>query len=199
KLRGLFSAHLSREHHASLSYDIELEANAPDTGKGKWRKMRSANGSDRDRRDATGAPAEVLRHIGLASVAAFPETPHLPPSSSSSPPSFSLPSPTIHPRLNKSFVQARLKMMETGEGIDWATAEALALGSLLAQGFDVRLCGQDAGRGTFSQRHFLLTDQETDERICPLAAVPGSTGRLEVRREGGREGGMGGGREGGRE
>lgn len=50
------------------------------------------------------------------------------------------------------------QLLEDGRA-DWSTAEALALGSLLAQGFDVRLCGQDVQRGTFSHRHLVLTDQ----------------------------------------
>ena len=60
------------------------------------------------------------------------------------------------------------KMFETGEGIDWATAEALAFGSLLAEGKRVRLSGQDCGRGTFSQRHSVIVDQKTEEDYVPL-------------------------------
>ena len=55
-------------------------------------------------------------------------------------------------------------MIETGEGIDWSTAEALAFGSLLLDGYPVRLSGQDSERGTFSQRHSVLIDQETETR-----------------------------------
>ncbi len=65
-------------------------------------------------------------------------------------------------------LKAKAKMFETGEGFDWATAEAMAFGSLLDQDFTVRLSGQDVGRGTFSQRHAKLYDQMTEEKYIPL-------------------------------
>jgi 2-oxoglutarate dehydrogenase E1 component len=65
-------------------------------------------------------------------------------------------------------LDAKSKMFETGKGIDWATAEALAFGSLLTEGYPVRLSGQDSIRGTFSQRHSALVNQETEERYYPL-------------------------------
>ncbi|XP_041469251.1 probable 2-oxoglutarate dehydrogenase E1 component DHKTD1, mitochondrial [Lytechinus variegatus] len=74
----------------------------------------------------------------------------------------------IHPHLKKIFVDARLKKLEEGSSIDWATAESLAFGSLLLQGFNVRLSGQDVGRGTFSHRHAMLVDQDNDSIHIPL-------------------------------
>ena len=71
-------------------------------------------------------------------------------------------------------------MFETGEGLDWATAEALAFGTLLDEGYHVRLEGQDAGRGTFSQRHAALVDQSTEERYHPLQNVREGQGEFEV-------------------
>ena len=65
-------------------------------------------------------------------------------------------------------LEAKKKMFETGEGIDWTTGEALAFGTLLCEGHPVRLSGQDSGRGTFSQRHSVLVDQDTEERYVPL-------------------------------
>ena len=59
-------------------------------------------------------------------------------------------------------------MIETGQNIDWAMAEALAFGSLMKEGYDIRLSGQDCERGTFSQRHSVLYDQETEQRYVPL-------------------------------
>ena len=59
-------------------------------------------------------------------------------------------------------------MIEGKLGIDWSTAEALAFGSLLDDGFSVRLSGQDSGRGTFSQRHSVLRNQENHDRYIPL-------------------------------
>lgn len=65
-------------------------------------------------------------------------------------------------------MEAKREMMNTGAGIDWATAEALAFGTLLKEGHHVRLSGQDCERGTFSQRHSVLTDQENENRYTPL-------------------------------
>ena len=70
--------------------------------------------------------------------------------------------------------------METGEGIDWAMAEALAFGSLLLEGHRVRLSGQDVERGTFSQRHAVLIDQENEERYTPLNHIREGQARYEV-------------------
>ncbi len=68
-------------------------------------------------------------------------------------------------------MKTKAKMFDTGENIDWATAEALAFGSLLDQDFAVRLSGQDVGRGTFSQRHAILYDQETEAKYIPLKNI----------------------------
>ncbi|KAK7071265.1 putative 2-oxoglutarate dehydrogenase E1 component DHKTD1, mitochondrial [Halocaridina rubra] len=74
----------------------------------------------------------------------------------------------IHPHLKKTHVDTRLKRLTEGTNLDWATAEALAVASLVHQGYDVRLCGQDVGRGTFSQRHCMLVNQLDDEIYIPL-------------------------------
>ena len=66
------------------------------------------------------------------------------------------------------FLDNRRRMIDTGEGLDWATGEALAFGSLLDEGRPVRLSGQDSERGTFTQRHSVLIDQETEARYIPL-------------------------------
>src|SRR5690606_29866401 len=63
------------------------------------------------------------------------------------------------------------KAIETGGGIDWATAEALALGTLLCESTPVRFSGEDTQRGTFSQRHAVLIDQETEDRYIPLSNI----------------------------
>lgn len=65
-------------------------------------------------------------------------------------------------------LEAKKEMFSSGEGFDWATAEALAFGSLAAEGFPVRLSGQDCERGTFSQRHSVWIDQKTEEKYTPL-------------------------------
>ena len=78
----------------------------------------------------------------------------------------------------KRVYDARRKMVKTGEGIDWATAEALAFGTLLAEGNHVRLSGQDVERGTFSHRHAILVDQKTGEKYSPLDHLRDEQGRI---------------------
>eukprot|EP01037_Dinobryon_pediforme_P048649 gene48649-biopygen16952 len=77
-------------------------------------------------------------------------------------------------------MENRRKMIETGEGIDWAMGEALAFGSLVDENHAVRLSGQDCERGTFSQRHSVLIDQETEARYVPLNNVRDGQSRYEV-------------------
>lgn len=74
----------------------------------------------------------------------------------------------VNPKLDRRFLGARAKAIESGTGINWAFAEALAFGSLLKEGSSVRLSGQDCRRGTFSQRHAVLYDPETRARYTPL-------------------------------
>ena len=84
----------------------------------------------------------------------------------------------IHRTLQR-ILDAKKAMIDSGEGIDWATAEALAFGTLIAEGHSIRLSGQDSGRGTFSQRHAVWVDQESGDKFIPLQSVKG--GRFEVR------------------
>ncbi|MDX2499760.1 MAG: 2-oxoglutarate dehydrogenase E1 component [Deltaproteobacteria bacterium] len=76
----------------------------------------------------------------------------------------------LNPKLER-MLQKRQKAAESGHGLDWSGAEALAFGSLLTEGFPVRLSGQDSGRGTFSQRHSVLVDIQTGENYVPLNAL----------------------------
>ena len=78
---------------------------------------------------------------------------------------------TVHPKLARQ-LEARTKLYDGGE-VDWSMAEAMAFGSLLMEGTDVRLSGQDTRRGTFSQRHSVLVDYRTGEEYTPLATLPG--------------------------
>ncbi len=103
---------------------------------------------DDDRRGDTAIELEELKDIG-SSLTRFPKT-------------FN-----IHKTLSRILEQKK-KMFDSGEGIDWATAEALAFGSLVKEGFGVRLSGQDSRRGTFSQRHAVFIDQETEKTYTPL-------------------------------
>jgi 2-oxoglutarate dehydrogenase E1 component len=84
----------------------------------------------------------------------------------------------IHKTLQR-ILDAKKEMFASGEGFDWATAEALAFGSLIAEGHGVRLSGQDSGRGTFSQRHAVWVDQQSGDKYIPLTSIEG--GRFEVR------------------
>lgn len=94
---------------------------------------------------------DILKNVGKA-ITVFPENfkPH---------------------RAVKKVYDQRAQMIETGEGIDWAVAEALAFATLLVEGNHVRLSGQDVERGTFSHRHAVVHDQETGEKYCPLDHV----------------------------
>lgn len=83
----------------------------------------------------------------------------------------------IHKTLDRVLV-AKREMFSSGEGFDWATAEALAFGSLVMEGYGVRLSGQDSGRGTFSQRHAVWVDQKSERKYVPLSTLP--HGKFEV-------------------
>ncbi|MCH7225616.1 2-oxoglutarate dehydrogenase E1 component [Haloferula sp. A504] len=97
----------------------------------------------------TGVPQSVIEHVGRVLTTV--------------PDGFNL-----HPTLAKRFVPRRLEALENGSPIDWAFAESLAWGSLLMEGYPVRLSGQDCRRGTFSQRHAVFYDSESRERYIPL-------------------------------
>ena len=83
-------------------------------------------------------------------------------------------------------IENKKDTLNKGEGIDWATAEALAFGSLLNEGFSVRLSGQDSKRGTFSQRHSAIIDQETEERFYPLYNITQNSIEFGVSKIGGK-------------
>ncbi|PVD25710.1 hypothetical protein C0Q70_13370 [Pomacea canaliculata] len=116
--------------------------------KKQWSGLEQASGHTVTTWD-TGIDVNVLKFVGVKSVAA--------------PTDF-----TIHPTIQKTHVDRRRQKVEEGVDLDWATAEALAIGSLLYQGFNVRISGQDVGRGTFSHRHVMLVDQGTDDIYIPL-------------------------------
>lgn len=107
----------------------------------------------------TGVPVEKLREIGHKLV--------------EPPPDFHL-----HPTIEKRFLAARKKAVDAGVGFDWAHAESLAFGSLLVENLGVRLSGQDCRRGTFSQRHCVLYDNDTRERYIPLQNLAPEQGRF---------------------
>ena len=136
------NAFLNVEFEAGLSY----KPNKADWLEGKWSGFKVAYGDAR--RGATSVPADELKTLG----ARLTEVP-------------------AGLNLNRKLlrvIEQRRQMVETGEGFDWATAESLAFGSLIMEGNGVRLSGQDSGRGTFSQRHSVWVDQDSEERYIPL-------------------------------
>ena len=84
-----------------------------------------------------------------------------------------------HPKLVRQF-ETRQKAYETDGDFEWGVGEALAFGSLLIEGFDIRLAGEDSRRGTFSHRHASLVDVENEETFLPLRGVPGISGNFWV-------------------
>jgi 2-oxoglutarate decarboxylase len=85
----------------------------------------------------------------------------------------------VHPKLIKQLEQRR-EAIETGDGIIWAHAEALAFASLLTEGIPIRLTGQDTERGTFSQRHLVLHDPKTGQEHCAMQHLPGALAPMEL-------------------
>jgi 2-oxoglutarate dehydrogenase E1 component len=77
-------------------------------------------------------------------------------------------------------LDTKKKMVDEGKGIDWATGEALAFGSLLTEGFPVRLVGQDSTRGTFSHRHSALINQDNEDRYYPLNNIRNGQAHFEA-------------------
>src|SRR6266851_4330322 len=144
KMRADWRARLDAELEASQGYN----PNSADWLDGRWADIKAARDADDPRRGHTGAPLETLREIGRK-ITAIPQGFH------------------AH-RTIQRFLENRHKAIETGAGIDWATGEALAFCSLLLDGRCVRLSGQDSERGTFSQRHSVLIDQETENRYVPF-------------------------------
>ena len=141
-MKSDFVQFLDSEFEAAKSF----KPNKADWLDGFWANMKSSRGSKR--KILTSISKENFLDIGNK-ISSYPENLN------------------IHKTLAR-IIGNRKKMISSGEDIDWSTAEALAFGSLLKDGFPVRLVGQDSIRGTFSQRHSALVDQETEERYIPL-------------------------------
>ncbi|UFX45562.1 2-oxoglutarate dehydrogenase E1 component [Bradyrhizobium sp. 41S5] len=147
--------------------DAELEAgsgykpNKADWLDGKWAGFKSADQEEDARRGVTGVDVAVLKEIGRKIT--------------------KVPDGFRAHRTIQRFLDNRAKAIDTGVGIDWATGEALAFCTLLQEGHHVRLSGQDSERGTFSQRHSVLIDQEDESRYTPFNHLGGEdTGHYEV-------------------
>ena len=147
-------AYLADEFEAGSSY----KPNKADWLEGQWSGLKVASGDDR--RGDTAVPMERLRAIGKV-MTTVPE------------------GMKIHSKLAR-VIKARDEAITSGEGIDWATAEHLAFGATLMDGMRVRLSGQDSCRGTFSQRHAVFVDQESEERYTPLTNLSADQGPFEV-------------------
>jgi len=156
RMRTSWRAHLEEEFAAGQGY----LPNKADWLDGKWSGIRQADSLDDPRRGNTGVAAETLKEIGRK-ITKTPEG--------------------FHPhRTITRFLDARAKAIESGQGIDWATAEALSICSVLLEEHPVRLTGQDVERGTFSQRHSVIFDQENGERYTPFNYVREGQARYEV-------------------
>jgi 2-oxoglutarate dehydrogenase E1 component len=151
---GAFNKRLDEEFDASKTH----RPNRADWLDGRWAGFEIAGAGDR--RGDTAVATETLKQIGHALTTA-PADFHL------------------HKTVARQ-LETKAKMFETGAGFDWATGEALAFGSLLNEGVPVRLSGQDASRGTFSQRHSALIDQQSEERYIPLNHIREGQGEFEV-------------------
>ncbi|GJD56655.1 2-oxoglutarate dehydrogenase E1 component [Methylobacterium dankookense] len=146
---------------SELDTATNYKANKADWLDGRWSGFKAVHEDvDDPRRGRTAVPAETLRQIGQRIT--------------QSPPGFHL-----H-RTIQRFLDNRAKAVETGVGIDWATAEALAFGSILLDGNRVRLSGQDVERGTFSQRHAVVIDQENEQRYTPLNSIREGQANIEI-------------------
>jgi len=143
---------LVKAFQAKLEGDFEVaktfKPNKADWLEGKWKGMAQLSGEEEFRDEATGISKELVEEIGAALTTV--------------PDDF-----TLNKKIARQ-LKAKTKMIETGEGFDWAMGEALAFGSLLTEGHYVRLSGQDSQRGTFSHRHSVLIDQENENRYTPL-------------------------------
>ncbi len=156
QMKADWRARLEAEYEAGMGY----KPNKADWLDGRWSGMKPAGEVDDPRRGDTGVALETLRDICKKITTA--------------PDGFA-----VHKTVQR-FLDNRAKAIETGEGIDWATGEALAFCSLLKEGHPVRLSGQDCERGTFSQRHSVLFDQNTEERHTPFNHLGKEQSRYEV-------------------
>ncbi len=153
-MKAAFQAHLNDEFEAGKDY----KPNKADWLDGRWSHL--DKNKDEYVRGQTAIKPETLAEIGQALTHAPDDI-------------------AVHKTVAR-LLDHKKKMFETGEGFDWATGEALAFGSLLTEGYPVRLSGQDATRGTFSQRHSGFVHQESEERYYPLNNIRKGQSNYEV-------------------
>ena len=148
-----FKSFLEQEFETSKNYKSELK-----WFDGAWSRFKPGLG--KDKRGVSGVDKKKLVEIGKK-ISTIPKD-------------FS-----IHKTLKRIF-DLRLKSIEKGKSIDWSTAESLAFATLLTEGFSVRLSGQDSGRGTFSQRHAVLRNQDNHQRYIPLNNISNNQKNFEI-------------------
>ncbi|MCW9033242.1 MAG: 2-oxoglutarate dehydrogenase E1 component [Alphaproteobacteria bacterium] len=155
---------MSTDFQARMAADFETattyKPNKADWLEGKWEGLSQFQGEEEFHEFDTAVDVEKLKKIGY-SISRDPD----------------------EIKVNSKIIRqlkAKAKMMDTGMNIDWATAEALAFGSILEDGKYVRLSGQDSGRGTFSHRHSVLVDQDDETRYVPLNNLSDKQAHFEV-------------------
>ena len=163
---GVVSAEDVEKMHSGLREQLESEfqagqsyvPNKADWLDGLWSTI--AQAKEGPRRGNTGVDIDTLKFLGKR-ITTVPK-------------SFK-----SHKTLDRLFKKRR-EMIDTGEGLDWAMGEHLAFATLVNEGSPVRLSGQDCERGTFSQRHAVLLDQETENQYTPLSNIAPDQGQFEV-------------------
>ncbi len=153
-MKAAFQAHLNEEFEAGKSY----KPNKADWLDGRWSHLDKQG--EKYQRGKTSIKEKTLKDLAQA-LTRVPED-------------FAM-----HKTVSR-LLETKAQMFDSGEGFDWATAEAMAFGSLLLEGFPVRLAGQDSTRGTFSQRHSAFVDQNTEERFYPLNNIREGQAHYEV-------------------
>ncbi len=153
-MKAQFQAYLNDEFEVGKNY----KPNKADWLDGRWSHLNRQG--EKYQRGKTAIKAKTMAEIGTA-LTRVPE-------------GFPL-----HKTVGR-LLETKKQMFDSGTGFDWATAEALAFGSLMTEGYPVRLSGQDATRGTFSQRHSGLINQDTEERFYPLNNIREGQARYEV-------------------
>lgn len=155
EMKAAFQAHL----HSEFEIGKEYRPHKADWLDGRWSHLGGKKEDDYERGETAVDPGR-LQEVGTALTRL--------------PASFK-PHKTI-----LRLLEAKKQMLDSGKGIDWATAEALAFGSLALEGYPTRLSGQDCTRGTFSHRHSGIIDQDTEERYLPLNHIREGQAQYEV-------------------
>ncbi len=149
-----FKAHLNVEFEAAPTFTPEKA----DWLAGRWSGLSRAKKGPR--KGYTGISEDIFKKIG-AQLTALPNNVN------------------AHKVVTRTY-KKRQAMIEQGEKIDWATAESMAFGSLINEGYSVRLSGQDVERGTFSHRHCVIIDQKTEDKYIPLQHISEDKPNFEV-------------------